>query len=135
MKCPKEIRLCPELWSDCDLCKYNSLDNTCLYPKSDLGILILAAKIAERVVTKDAKKSAERIMLNWADWYDHERQINLLSEDEKWLYRFGNPNPHLHAVEPYKAMSGPSAPGGSSVKCKKSNKGAIPTVYVWGSTD
>ena len=112
MKCPKEIRLCPEGWEDCSLCRYVSLDNTCLYPKSDIDIVVLAAKIAEEVVTKGAIESTHRIMLSWTDWHDHQRQINLLSEDEKWLHMFGNPAPHINYKEPLNG--GASEPGGGS---------------------
>ena len=113
MKYPEEIRICPEGWSYCNFCKYTSLDNTCLYaPEADIDIVVLAAKIAEEVVTKDAKKSAERIMLSWTDWHDHQRQIDLLSEDERWLHMFGNPTPHINYKEPLPA--GPSEPGGGS---------------------
>ena len=129
MKYPEEIRLCPELWGDCDLCKYNSLANTCLYPKSALGIVVLAAKIAEEVVTKDAIESAQKIRGTWMEELDQLPEGGIW----EWMARYRTPN--LHAVEPYKAMSGPTAPGGSSMKVKKSNKGNIPTVYIWGSTD
>ena len=130
MKCPEEIRLCPELWGDCDFCKYTSLENTCLYPKSDLRIVVLAAKIAEEVVTKDAKKSAERIMLSWTDWHDHQRQIDLLSEDERWRHRFGNPTPHINYKETLNG--GPSEPGGGSKsRVKKSKTGNKVFTDVW----
>ena len=48
-----------------------------------------------------------------------------------WFAKYGRPG-DLHAVEPYKAMSGPSEPGGSKMKCKKETKGTKPTVYKWG---
>ena len=109
---PKLVMSCPNGWKNCPDCKYISPNNTCLYPKSDLDIVVLAAKIAEEVVTKDAKKSAERIMLSWTDWHDYQRQINLLSEDEKWLHMFGNPAPHINFKETLNG--GPSEPGGGS---------------------
>ena len=136
MKCQKEIRLCPNGWEDCSLCANERLCIAGLYKPetTDLDIVVLAAKIAEEVVTKEAKKSAERIMLSWTDWHDHQKQINLLSEDERWLNMFGNPAPHINYKEPLNG--GSSEPGGGSKsRNKKSTKGNIPTIYMWGSTD
>ena len=70
MKYPEEICLCPEGWEDCSLCRYVSLTNTCRYPKSDIDIVVLAAKIAEEVVTKDAIESTERIRGTWMEEFD-----------------------------------------------------------------
>ena len=128
MKCPEEIRVCPELWEDCPLCAYASLTNTCLYPKSDLEIVVLAAKIAEEVVAKGAIESAEEIRGTWMEEFDRLEA----GEIWEWMARYKTPN--LHAVEPYKAMSGPTEPGGSTMKCKKDTKGHKPTVYVWEDT-
>jgi len=131
MKCPKEIRVCPNGWIDCHLCKYDVLCKAGLYEPdiSDLGIVVLAAKIAEKVVQAEAVESAYKIRGTWME------ELNRLEEGEiwEWMARYRTPN--LHAVEPYKAMSGPTTPGGSSMKVKKNNKGTIPTVYIWGSTD
>jgi len=128
MKCPKEIRLCPNGWENCSLCKYVGLDNTCLYPKSDIEIVILAAKIAEEVVDAGAREDAEKIRGTWIE------ELNRVAEtDEFWTWFYKDKRPgDLHAVEPYKAMSGPTEPGGSNVKCKKETKGTKPTIYKWG---
>jgi len=107
MKCPKEISICPGLWSDCDLCKYASLNNTCLHePRSDIEIVILAAKIAEEAVTKDAVESAQKIRRTWAEHFKS------LSSDEalKEFYRYKLPD--INYKEPLK--TGPSEPGGGS---------------------
>ena len=130
MKYPEEIRLCPEGWEDCSLCRYEKLCGAGLYEPgiSDLGIVVLAAKIAEEVVTKDAIESAKKIRRTWMEELDELPEGGIW----EWMARYRTPN--LHAVEPYKAMSGPTAPGGSSMKCKKNTKGTIPTVYVWEDT-
>lgn len=140
MKCPKEIRLCPEGWEDCSLCRYVSLaigidtktgkrKHTCLYEsKSDIDIVVLAAKIAEEVVTKEAIESAHKIRGTWMEELDQLPEGGIW----EWMARYRTPN--LHAVEPYKAMSGPTEPGGSTMKCKKDTKGHKPTVYVWEDT-
>ena len=131
MKCPAEIRVCPNGWEDCSLCRYEKLCGAGLYKPdiSDLDIVVLAAKIAEEVVTKGAIESAHKIRGTWM------QELDQLPEGGIWEWMARYKRPNLHAVEPYKAMSGPTAPGGSSMKCKKSTKGTIPTVYVWGSTD
>ena len=108
MKCPAEIRVCPELWSDCDLCKYVSLKNTCLYPKSDIEIVVLAAKIAEEVVTKDAIESAHKIRGTWVEELD---RVAGTEEFWTWFAKYGRPG-NINYKEPLKA--GPSKPGGGS---------------------
>ena len=106
MKCPKEIRLCPEGWVDCHLCKYNSLTNTCLYPKSDLDIVVLAAKIAEEVVTKEAIESAHKIRGTWMEEFDQ------LPEGGIWEWMARYRTPHINYKETLNG--GPSEPGGGS---------------------
>lgn len=108
MKCPAEIRVCPELWSDCDLCKYVGLDNTCLYPKSDLDIVVQAAKIAEEVVTADAIESAEKIRGTWMEGFD---QVTGTDEFWTWFNKYKRPS-DINYKEPLKA--GPPKPGGGS---------------------
>ena len=123
---------CPHDWNNCSECANVKFCIAGLYrtEPNDLDVLMKAAKIAEEVVTKDAKKSAERIMLSWTDWHDHQRQINLLSEDEKWLNMFGNPAPHINYKESLPA--GPSEPGGGSKnKAKKSKTGNKVFTDVW----
>ena len=118
--------ICPELWSDCDLCKYASLTNTCLYPKSDIEVVIKAAEVAEMVVKNEARESAESIRGTWFEGQDE------LSPDERMNRFYGYKTQGLNYKEPVKCMDGPTAPGGSSMKYKKSNKGNKPTVYEWG---
>jgi len=131
MKCPKEIRLCPNGWEDCSLCKYDVLCKAGLYEPdiSDLGIVVLAAKIAEKVMQAEAIESAHKIRGTWME------EFNQLPEGEiwEWMARYKRPG-DFNYKEPLKA--GPSEPGGGSKsRCKKSTKGNIPTVYIWGSTD
>ena len=129
MKCPKEIRLCPNGWEDCSLCKYVSLDNTCLYKlKSDIDIVVLAAKIAEENVIAVAIENVHKIKGTWFE------EFSQMSEKERWAEYFRYPTPHFNEKPVLKA--GPSEPGGGSKnRCKKSTKGNIPTMYMWGSTD
>ncbi|HZK84866.1 MAG TPA: hypothetical protein VFC58_09350 [Desulfosporosinus sp.] len=131
MKCPKEIRVCPNGWIDCHLCKYDVLCKAGLYEPdiSDLGIVVLAAKIAEEVVQAEAVESAYRIKGTWAEHFSK------MDEDERWADYRKYHVADLAYKEPVKCMSGPTTPGGSSMKVKKNNKGNIPTVYIWGSTD
>src|SRR5665647_956490 len=107
MKCPKEIRVCPELWLDCHLCKYVGLKNTCLYSKSDIEIVILAAKIADKVVQSEAVESAYRIKGTWAEHFSK------MDEDERWADYRKYHIADLVSKEPVKCMAGPTEPGGS----------------------
>ena len=106
MKCPQEIRLCPEGWKDCSLCRYNSLIKTCLYPKPDIEIVVLAAKIAKEVVTASAIESAEKIKGTWF------QEFSQMSEEERWAEYFKYPTPHFN--EKPVLTAGPSEPGGGS---------------------
>ena len=108
MKCPEEIRLCPEGWVGCSLCRYVSLTNTCLYEsKYDLDIVVLAAKIAEEVVTKDAIESAHKIRGTWME------EFNNLPEGGiwEWMAKYRRPC-DINYKEPL--IGGPSEPGGGS---------------------
>ena len=106
MKCPQEIRLCPEGWEDCSLCRYNSLTKTCLYPKPDLNIVILAAKIAKEVVTASAIESAHKIKGTWME------ELNQLPEGGIWEWMARYRTPHINYKETLNG--GPSEPGGGS---------------------
>lgn len=103
---PKPVRICPNGWADCENCGYISLIKTCLYPKSDLEIVVLAAKIAEEVVTKDAIESAHKIRGTWMEEFDN------LQEGEIWEWMARYRTPHINYKEPLPA--GPSEPGGGS---------------------
>jgi hypothetical protein len=130
LKCPKEIRLCPEGWVDCSLCRYASLTigidpktgkrkHTCLYaPKYDLDIVVLAAKIAEQVMHTAAVESAEKI------------KGNLQSEEDFWAWWGRSSPPHFN--EKPVLPAGPSEPGGGSKnKAKKSKTGNKVFMDVW----
>jgi hypothetical protein len=133
MKCPKEIRACPHNWTNCELCANLKACNDGTYTpeleptESDLDIVIKAAEISERVIQAEVVESVIRIRGTWSE------RFSQMTENERWAeYRKHKP-PDLLAKEPYKCMSGPTAPGGgSSGKIKKSKKGNKPTVYVWG---
>lgn len=108
MKCPKEIRLCPNGWEDCSLCKYEILCIAGLYEPdiSDLGIVVLSAKIAEEVVTKEAIESAHKIRGTWMEEFDQ------LPEGGIWEWMARYRTPHINYKETLPA--GPSEPGGGS---------------------
>ena len=125
MKCPAEIRVCPNGWEDCSLCRYVSLTNTCLYEsKSDLGIVVLAAKIAEEVVTASAIESAQKIRRTWMEEFDQ------LPEGGIWEWMARYRTPHINYKETLNG--GPSEPGGGSKgKVKKSKTGNKVFTDVW----
>jgi hypothetical protein len=108
LKCQKEIRLCPEGWIDCSLCRYVSLTNTCLYEsKYDLNIVVLAAKISEEVVTKGAIESAHKIRGTWMKEFDQLPEGGIW----EWMARYKKPG-DINYKESLPA--GPSEPGGGS---------------------
>ena len=121
---------CPHDWNNCTDCKNVDLCKAGLYKpeSSDLDILIQAAKIAEEVVTKDATESAHKIKGTWVEELDR-----VAGTEEFWTWFNKGIRPgDLHAVEPYKAMSGPSEPGGGAkANTKKSKKGNKVYVDVW----
>ena len=108
MKCPQEIRLCPNGWEDCSLCRYDVLCKAGLYEPdiSDLGIVVLAAKIAKEVVTASAIESAHKIKGTWF------QEFSQMSEEERWAEYFKYPTPHFN--EKPVLPAGPSEPGGGS---------------------
>ena len=108
MKCPKKIHLCPEGWENCPNCRYVSHTNTCLYPKSDIDIVVLAAKISEEVVTAEAIESAQKIRGTWMEELD---QVTGIDEFWTWFSNVKRPG-DINYKEPLKA--GPSETGGGS---------------------
>lgn len=127
MKCPNEVRLCPAGWSDCEYCEYVGTDDTCLYVKSDIEVVILAAEIAEGVVTEDAIESAQKIRGTWMEELDR-----VVGSEEFWpWFHLGIRANHANYKEPL-PLDGPSAPGGGSKnKATKSKKGNKVYVNVW----
>ena len=126
MKCPKEIRLCPNGWADCSLCKFDALCKAGLYEPdiSDFGIVVLAAKIAEEVVTKGAIESAHKIRGTWMEEFDQ------LPEGGIWEWMARYRTPHINYKETLNG--GPSEPGGGAKnKAKKSKTGNKVFTDVW----
>ena len=121
--------VCPHDWNNCSECANVELCRAGLYKPdpSDHDILMKAAKMAEKVVTKDAIESAHKIRGTWME------ELNRVTgTDEFWTWFTKYRIPDLHYKEPL-PLDGPSAPGGGgTVRVKKSKKGTIPTVYVWG---
>ena len=124
----KEIeRECPNGWT-CEDCQH---ENVCAigqyYVEPAITIIEIADKI-EKEVVKEASKDAKAIMRG--TWFDN---YNRMNADERWNEYGKWPTPHLHYKEPYKALEGPTAPGGGGSKnSKKSKKGNKPTQYLWG---
>ena len=136
MECKNNIRICPNGWSDCNLCKFDAQCNAGTYvpepEQSDIEVVIKAAEISKKVIDAEAKKNVESIRgNNWREegWHEH---FMSLSPDQVMdeLYKYDKPG--LHCVEPWQAMAGPSEPGGATMKTKKDTKGHKPTIYEWG---
>ena len=115
-----EKRDCPNGWKDCWECAKERECFAGLYHGETEEPIIKIAAIAEKQVIKEAIKSALVIK-------------GLQSDTDFWGWWAKSSPPNLHAKEPHKAMSGPTAPGGGGMKnVKKSPKGCKPTVYEWG---
>ena len=120
----KLVMICPNGWKNCPDCKYNSPNNICLYPKPDIDIVVLAAKIAEEVVTKEAMESAHKIRGTWMEEFDN------LPEGGIWEWMARYKTPHINYKETLNG--GPSEPGGGSKsKAKKSKTGNKIFTDVW----
>lgn len=120
MKRPNELRLCPNGWTDCELCAFVERCKAGMFDveppntESDLDIVIKAAEIAEKVVQAEAVESAEKIKGTWFEKYSH------MTEDERWAEHRRYHAPSLHDKEVI-TLGGPSKPGGGS-KSKKHKK-------------
>lgn len=115
---------CPHNWNNCELCINLEKCKAGMYEpetespdtESDLDIVIKAAEISECVVHTEAVKSVENI-----------RGELLQSDANFWEWWGKSSPPDLHAKEPYKCMSGPTAPGGGgNCKVPKKPKKKIP---------
>ena len=118
MKCPKEIRVCPNGWTDCSLCVNEKLCIAGLYKPeetTDLEVVIKAAEISERVVQAEVREIVEKIRETWAE------KFSKMTEEERWAEYGKYQTPNLQSVEPWQAMAGPSAPGGGGT-CKVPKK-------------
>jgi hypothetical protein len=134
MKYPNELRLCPNGWTDCELCafvercKAGMFDAVSPNTESNLDIVIKAAEIAEKVVQAEAVESVEKIKGTWAE------QFMALSPDEAMdeFYQYHVPSLHDKEVIP---PGGPSKPGGGSKsKRHKKPKIRIPEyLKTWGT--
>ena len=118
-------RVCPNNWEDCTMCSHERKCIAGLY-HGEIETIVLAAEMAEAVVSKTAIESAMKIKGTWFS------EFSTMSEEERWQdyrkYHVGD----LMYKEPVKCMDGPTSPGGSSIKYKKNNKGCKPTIYEWG---
>jgi len=116
MKCPSEIRVCPNGWTDCSLCAHLKACEAGTYTaelespelETDLGIII--TEVTEPVVQAEVVESDASIRGTWAS------RLNAMTEAERWAeYRKYHP-PSLHDKEAI-PLDGPSAPGGGG-HCK-----------------
>lgn len=130
-KCPTDIRPCPSGWTGCDLCANYNLCLSDMYvpePTTDVAVLVKAAEVCEQVVQAEVVESVAKCRGTWA------ARFNSMTETERWADYRKHHVTDLMYKEPVKCMSGPTEPGGSTMKCKKSTKGNKPTVYVWEDT-
>ena len=119
MKCSKEIRQCPNGWTDCNLCANLKACEDGTYTaeleehelETDLGIVI------EEVipVVQDVPEAVESVRGTWAE------RLAAMTEEERWQEYFKYHPPNLLHKEPYKAMSGAIVPGGGG-KCRVPKK-------------
>ena len=120
---PKLVMICPNGWKNCPDCANEKLCITGLYKPepSDIDIVVLAAKIAEEVVTKDAIESAHKIRGTWMEELD---QVTTAEEFWAWFNKGKRPG-DINYKEPLPA--GPSKPGGGSKsRAPKKPKKEIP---------
>lgn len=127
MNCPKKIRQCPEGWTDCHLCSNKALCDTNSYvpeQKTDIEVVIEAAKISETVINAEVKKNVESIRGTWMEKFDQ------MSEEERMEEFMRYHLPDLHSKEPVPAGNGLPG-GGSKSKVKKSRTGNKVYIDVW----
>ena len=129
MKCPENMRVCPEGWNDCGLCaNFNLCINGMYEPKeevSDIDIVIKVAEISAKAVNAEVVKNVREIR---GDWFS---KFNQMTEEERWQEHGKYPVPNIHAKEVI-PLDGPSAPGGGSKnKAKKSATGNKVFTDVW----
>lgn len=126
MKCPNEIRACPNGWSDCSPCAYLKACRAGTYtpepdpepePEPDLS------ELEEDELTVDL--SIPILRETWAEQFASKSHNDRMKE----FYRYHASD--LHFKEPIPLM-GPSAPGGGSKsRVKKSKKGNKVFTNVW----
>ena len=134
MKCPSEIRVCPNGWSDCSLCAHNEACEDGTYTveledhelETDLGIVIEDTVPIVQAVS-EAVESDASIRGTWAS------RFNAMTEAERWADIRKYHPPNLLHKEEVKCMMGAISPGGGgSNGVKKEKKGTKPTIYKWG---
>ena len=121
-----EERVCPNGWNHCEMCSHERKCIAGLY-HGEIETIVLAAEIAEAVVSKAAIESAMKIKGTWFEGF------NRMCEEERWQDYRKYHIADLIYKEPITCMGGPTRPGGGSKsKVKKSPKGNKPTQYLWG---
>ena len=132
MECPSGIRVCPNGWTDCNLCANNEACKNGTYTaeledhelETDLGIVI---ENIELPVPAEVGKSDASIRVTWAS------RFNAMTEAERWVEHRKYHPPNLLHKEEVKCMMGAISPGGGgSNSVKKEKKGTKPTIYKWG---
>ncbi|SDG47933.1 hypothetical protein [Desulfosporosinus hippei] len=110
MECPKEIRQCPNGWTDCKLCAYwDSQYKKCVYvpeePESEPEPI---SELTENELTTDLGVNIPSVRGTWAE------KFLSLSPDEALKQFYSKHPPDLVSKEPITCMDGPIVPGGSS---------------------
>lgn len=116
----KEIRLCPNLWTECQDCRHDEMCKAGLYHGEESIILEIAATVEKQIDKEVAETVANIKKGTW-----------LLAEEDFWTWWGKSSTPNLHAKEPMPAGQGVPG-GGSSNSVKQEKKGTKKTIYEWG---
>ena len=123
MKCPNEIRECPNGWTSCNLCAHLKACQAGTYVPEPEPEPTTEPELTPSVeeLTTDLGIVIPRERGSWAE------RLSRMTEDERWQEYGRYPIPNPQSVEPWQAMSGPSAPGGGgSCRVPKKPEKKIP---------
>ena len=109
MKCKNNIRECPHDWLDCSLCAN--------LKACQAGTYVPEPEPVEREPIPELTPGPEELTTDLGVVIPRERgtwveRLSRMTEDERWAEYGRYPIPNPQSVEPWQAMSGPSAPGG-----------------------
>lgn len=120
MNCPTGIRQCPHGWSECSLCANLKACESGTYipepePTPDPNPEPVP-ELEENELETDLGITIPRERGTWAE------QFANMTSDERWADFYKYRASDLLAKEPYKCMSGPTAPGGGGSSGKRHKK-------------